>query len=44
MVQYTEIHQHNPVHKQTPRQKPHDHLVRCGTIFKKGESNSPEKN
>jgi hypothetical protein len=29
MVQYTEIHQHNPVYKQTQRQKPHDHLVRC---------------
>jgi hypothetical protein len=29
-VQYTEIHQHNPVYKQTQRQKPHDHLVRCG--------------
>ena len=30
MVQYTEIHQHNPLYKQTQRQKPHDHLIRCG--------------
>ena len=29
MVQYTEIHQRNPVYKQTQRQKTHDHLVRC---------------
>ena len=27
--QYMEIHQRNPVYKQTQRQKPHDHLVRC---------------
>ena len=25
MIQYTEIHQSNPVYKQTQRQKPHDH-------------------
>jgi hypothetical protein len=29
MVQYTEIHQRNPLYKETQRQKPHDHLVRC---------------
>jgi hypothetical protein len=27
MVQYTKIHQCNPVYKQTQRQNPHDHLV-----------------
>jgi hypothetical protein len=26
---YKEIHQRNPLYKQTQRQKPHDHLVRC---------------
>ena len=26
MVQYIEIHQRNPVYKQTQSQKPHDHL------------------
>jgi hypothetical protein len=26
----TEIHQLNPLYKQTQRQKPHDHLFRCG--------------
>ena len=30
MVQYMEIHQRNPIYKQTQRLKPHDHLVRCG--------------
>jgi hypothetical protein len=30
MVQYMEIHQCNPVQKQTQRQKPHYHLIRCG--------------
>ena len=25
-----EIHQRDPLYKQTQRQKPHDHLVRCG--------------
>jgi hypothetical protein len=30
MVKYMEIHQRIPVYKQTQRQKPHDHLVRCG--------------
>ena len=29
MVQYTEIHQCNPVYKLTQRQEPHDHLLRC---------------
>jgi hypothetical protein len=29
MIQYTEIYQRNPVYKQTQRQKPHDHLIRC---------------
>jgi hypothetical protein len=27
MVQYTEIHQCNPLHKQTKREKKHDHFV-----------------
>ena len=30
MVQYMEIHQHNPVYKQNQKQKPRDHLVRWG--------------
>ena len=29
MVQYIEIHQCNPVHKQIQRKKPHDHFIRC---------------
>ena len=29
MVQHTKILEHNPLYKQTQRQKPHDHLVRC---------------
>ena len=35
MVQYMEIPQRNPVYKQTQRQKPHDHLVRCRKAFNK---------
>ena len=27
MVQYMEIHQFNPLHKQSQRQKPHDHSL-----------------
>jgi hypothetical protein len=30
MVYYKEIHQPNPLYKQTQRQKPHDHLLRHG--------------
>jgi hypothetical protein len=29
MIQYIEIHQHNPLYKQTQRKKLHDHLIRC---------------
>ena len=29
MVQYTEIHQCNPLYKPTQRQKTHDHFIRC---------------
>ena len=29
IVKYTEIHQLNLLEKQTQRQKPHDHLIRC---------------
>jgi hypothetical protein len=29
MVQYMEIHQCNPPHKQTQRKKPYDHFIRC---------------
>jgi hypothetical protein len=37
----TEIHQRNPLYKQTQRQKPHDHLVRCGeSILKKSNTRS----
>ena len=30
-----EIHQHNPVYKQTLRQKPHDHLLDAEKAFDK---------
>jgi hypothetical protein len=33
MVQYTKIHQCNQLYKQTERQKPHDHLIRCWEII-----------
>ena len=33
MVQYMEIHQHNPLHKQTQRKKPHDHFIRGWKII-----------
>ena len=29
VVQYMEIHQHNPLYKQTQRKKRHDHFIRC---------------
>jgi hypothetical protein len=29
MVQYIEMHQHNPLYKQIQRQKPHNHFIRC---------------
>jgi hypothetical protein len=35
MVQYTTFHQHNPLYKQTQRQKPHDHLLRWGETLDK---------
>ena len=35
MVQYTEIHQYNPLHKQTQRTKPHGHFIGCEKAFDK---------
>ena len=29
MVQYTEIHQCNPLHKQTQRKRSHNHFIKC---------------
>ena len=33
MVQCTEIHQCNPLYKQTQRKKPYDHFIRCWEII-----------
>ena len=33
MVQYMEIHQFNPLHKQNQRKKTHDHFIRCWEII-----------
>ena len=35
MVQYSQINKHNTPHKQKQRQKPLDHINRCGKAFDK---------
>ena len=38
-----EIHQRNPLYKRTQRQKPHDHLARCGKSIRQDPKSIHDK-
>jgi hypothetical protein len=43
MAQYLEIHQCNPLYKQTQRQKPHDRLVKCRKSIRQDSTPTHDK-